>query len=157
MQGNILACAHTCTCGRLFLYVILFMAPGLLYSSELCVHACTLHPRTFLKTSRKQGIPLAMGYLCSPTRFPWLGTRLCSVQPCLGFLCLYLTLRINDAFPCVGYTVASPCFGLHFFSVCWTRTAFFSRFFCVCANTYIHVEAQERCWTSPLWPSILFS
>lgn len=80
----------------------------------------------------KQGLPLAMGFLCYPAQFPWLGTRLCSVQPCLGFLCLYPTLRITDAFPCVGYTVASLCFGLRFFSVCWTRTAFFSLFFCVC-------------------------
>lgn len=128
----------------------------LLHSSESCVHACTLHPWAFLKTSRKTGRTPGDGIPVFSYSVSLVGYQ---VMPCAAMLGvpLYPTLRITDVFPCVGYTVASPCFGLCFFSVCWTRTVSFSLFFCVCADTRLHVEAQGRCWVSPLWPSTLSS
>lgn len=85
-----------------------YVSPGLLYSSESCIHACTLYPRTCLKTSRKtSGIyPWPWDSCVLHTWFPWWGTTVCSMQPCLWILYLYLTLRITDAFPCVGYTAS---------------------------------------------------
>lgn len=164
VQRNILACAPPCQCGRFFLYAFIFVAwlcvTWILYSSESCIHACTLYPRTCLKTSRKtSGVypwPWDSGVL--HTWFPWWGTTVCSMQPCLWILSLYLTLRITDALPCVGYTVASPCFGLHFFSVycTWTALSLFPCFSCLCANAHMYVEAKEDFGCPPLLLSALF-
>lgn len=164
VQRNIFACAPPCQCGRFFLYAFIFVAwlyvTWILYSSESCIHACTLYPRTCLKTSRKtSGVypwPWDSGVL--HTWFPWWGTTVCSMQPCLWILYWYLTLRITDAFPCVGYTVASPCFGLHFFSVycTWTALSLYPCFSCLCANAHMYVEAKEDFGCPPLLLSALF-
>lgn len=127
------------------------VSSGLLYSSESCIHAHTLYPEE--QWEDIWGVPLAMIPLSLILGFPgWVsGYALCSHAS--GVLCLYLTLRLawlSDAFPCPGYTIASPSSVLHFFSFCLAAVhsclsshmcAGMCIYMCVHTNVHMCVEA----------------
>lgn len=118
-----------------------------------------MHTHCILKNSGKtSGVypwpwPLILG-------FPgWVsGYALCSHAS--GVLCLYLTLRLawlSDAFPCPGYTIASPSSVLHFFSFCLAAVhsclsshmcAGMCIYMCVHTNVHMCVEAPGWFWVS---------